>query len=95
MSARRADAAASGAMVAVFAQEEALMPLARRSSWISPPTMARNIRYFPPEARLAEFCAALSQHDINYRRLSVTGAAHSALLEPYSTAFRKPARAAR
>lgn len=38
---------ASGAMVAVFANEDTLMPLARRFELISPPTMAHNIRYFP------------------------------------------------
>lgn len=51
--------------------------------------MARNIRCTGPEARLAEFCAALSQHDINYRRLGVTGAAHSALLEPILDRFQE------
>lgn len=56
---------ASGAMVAVFADEDTLMPLARQFELDPPPTTVRNIRYFPGRAPPAVFCATLSQHDIN------------------------------
>lgn len=81
---------ASGAMVAVFAQEEALMPLARQFELdLAANNGTRHTVFSGPEARIAEFCAALSQHEINYRRLSVTGAAHSALLEPILDRFQE------
>lgn len=84
---------ASGAMVAVFAQEEALMPLARQFELdLAANNGTRHTVFSGPEARIAEFCAALSQHEIDYRRLSVTGAAHSALLEPILDRFGRPAR---
>lgn len=74
---------ASGAMVAVFADEDTLMPLARQFELdLAANNGTQHTVFSGPEARLAVFCATLSQHDINYRRLSVTGAAHSALLEP-------------
>lgn len=79
---------ASGAMVAVFAQEEALMPLARQFELdLAANNGTRHTVFSGPEARIAEFCAALSQHEIDYRRLSVSGAAHSALLEPILDRF--------
>lgn len=81
---------ASGAMVAVFAQEEALMPLARQFELdLAANNGTRHTVFSGPEARIAEFCAALSQHEIDYRRLSVTGAAHSALLEPILDRFQE------
>lgn len=81
---------ASGAMVAVFANEDTLMPLARRFELdLAANNGTQHTVFSGPEARLAEFCAALSQHDINYRRLSVTGAAHSALLEPILDRFQE------
>ncbi|ECA1950216.1 yersiniabactin polyketide synthase HMWP1 [Salmonella enterica subsp. enterica serovar Virchow] len=79
---------ASGAMVAVFADEDTLMPLACRFELDLAANNGKQHTVFSgPESRLAEFCAALSQQDINYRRLSVTGAAHSALLEPILDRF--------
>ncbi|STF45163.1 non-ribosomal peptide synthase (yersiniabactin siderophore biosynthetic protein) [Escherichia coli] len=79
---------ASGAMVAVFADEDTLMPLARQFELVLAANNGTQHTVFSgPEARLAVFCATLSQHDINYRRLSVTGAAHSALLEPILDRF--------
>ncbi|WP_142475095.1 yersiniabactin polyketide synthase HMWP1 [Klebsiella oxytoca] len=79
---------ANGAMVAVFAQEEALMPLARQFELdLAANNGTRHTVFSGPEARIAEFCAALSQRDISYRRLSVSGAAHSALLEPILDRF--------
>ncbi|EHD21424.1 MULTISPECIES: yersiniabactin polyketide synthase HMWP1 [Brenneria] len=79
---------ASGAMVAVFAEEDALMPLARRFELdLAANNGTQHTVFSGPEARLAAFCAALSQQDISYRRLSVTGAAHSALLEPILDRF--------
>ncbi|WP_373860427.1 yersiniabactin polyketide synthase HMWP1 [Klebsiella pneumoniae] len=81
---------ASGAMVAVFEQEEALMPLARQFELdLAANNGTRHTVFSGPEARIAEFCAALSQHEIDYRRLSVTGAAHSALLEPILDRFQE------
>ena len=81
---------ASGAMVAVFAQEEALMPLARQFELdLAANNGTRHTVFSGPDARIAEFCAALSQHEIDYRRLSVTGAAHSALLEPILDRFQE------
>ena len=80
---------ASGAMVAVFADEDTLMPLARQFELdLAANNGTQHTVFSGPEARLAVFCATLSQHDINYRRLSVTGAAHSALLEPILDRFR-------
>ncbi|HDL9555719.1 TPA: L-histidine N(alpha)-methyltransferase [Escherichia coli] len=79
---------ASGAMVAVFADEDTLMPLARQFELdLAANNGTQHTVFSGPEARLAVFCATLSQHDINYRRLSVTGAAHSALLEPILDRF--------
>lgn len=79
---------ASGAMVAVFADEDTLMPLARQFELdLAANNGTRHTVFSGPEARLAEFCATLSEHDINYHRLSVTGAAHSALLEPILDRF--------
>ncbi len=84
---------ASGAMVAVFADEDTLMPLARQFELdLAANNGTQHTVFSGPEARLAVFCATLSQHDINYRRLSVTGAAHSALLEPILDRFGTPAR---
>lgn len=84
---------ASGAMVAVFADEDTLMPLARQFELdLAANNGTQHTVFSGPEARLAVFCATLSQHDINYRRLSVTGAAHSALLEPILIGSRTPAR---
>ncbi len=78
----------SGAMVAVFADEDTLMPLARQFELdLAANNGTQHTVFSGPEARLAVFCATLSQHDINYRRLSVTGAAHSALLEPILDRF--------
>ncbi|WP_339022117.1 acyltransferase domain-containing protein (plasmid) [Salmonella enterica subsp. enterica serovar Typhimurium] len=79
---------ASGAMVAVFADEDTLMPLARQFELdLAANNGTQHTVFSGPEARLAIFCATLSQHDIDYRRLSVTGAAHSALLEPILDRF--------
>ncbi len=48
LSARRANAAVRKRRdVAVFADEDTLMPLARQFELDSPPTTVRNIRYFP------------------------------------------------
>lgn len=64
---------ASGAMVAVFADEDTLMPLARQFELdLAANNGTQHTVFSGPEARLAVFCATLSQHDINYRRLSVT-----------------------
>ncbi|MGC6669086.1 hypothetical protein ACP0FW_27570, partial [Escherichia coli] len=75
-------------MVAVFADEDTLMPLARQFELdLAANNGTQHTVFSGPEARLAVFCATLSQHDINYHRLSVTGAAHSALLEPILDRF--------
>ncbi|WP_146691565.1 acyltransferase domain-containing protein, partial [Escherichia coli] len=58
---------ASGAMVAVFADEDTLMPLARQFELdLAANNGTQHTVFSGPEARLAVFCATLSQHDINY-----------------------------
>ncbi len=52
---------ASGAMVAVFADEDTLMPLARQFELDPPPTTVRNIRYFPGRKPVSRYFAPRSR----------------------------------
>ncbi|MCW0135839.1 acyltransferase domain-containing protein [Escherichia coli] len=64
------------------------MPLARRFELdLAANNGTQHTVFSGPEARLAVFCATLRSMAINYRRLSVTGAARSALLEPILDRF--------
>lgn len=79
---------AGGGMVAVFAEEAALLAPARQCGLDLAANNGRQHTVFSgPEENLAAFCEALEQQNINYRRLSVTGAAHSALLDPILDRF--------
>ncbi|MGS9064268.1 hypothetical protein ACQWHL_26310, partial [Salmonella enterica subsp. enterica serovar Infantis] len=73
---------------AVFADADTLRPLARQFELdLAANPGTQHTVFSGPEARLAIFCATLSQHDFDYRRMSVTGEAHAALGEPILDRF--------
>jgi len=77
-------------MVAVFAEEPLPLPIADECELdLAATNGAQHSVFSVAEGNLETFCAALTRRDIRYRRLSITGAAHSALLEPILNAFQQ------
>ncbi|MBF1994928.1 SDR family oxidoreductase [Serratia symbiotica] len=80
----------NGGMVAVFAEETMLLPMADECGLdLAATNGAQHSVFSGPEDNLETFCTALTRRDIRYHRLSITGAAHSALLEPILDAFQQ------
>ncbi len=88
------DRCSGGAMLAAFADEETLLPLAQRAGLdLAAWNGERHLVFSGERDAVEALAAALDERAIRYSRLAVTGGAHSRLLDPILDAFQSEAAA--